>query len=120
MFNLLQKEEIFRDVPHAPVLAMARRWNDHFKAKRFRLAMPADTPLGASVGPEDFWTSPLSYGTLPLTEPALFAELQRASLVIFKGMLIQFLADAGDLVRTLICTINTELPQAHARRSLAS
>ena len=73
MFNLLQKEEIFRDVPHAPVLAMARRWNDHFKAKRFRLAMPADTPLGASVGPEDFWTSPLSYGTLPLTEPALFA-----------------------------------------------
>lgn len=84
-----------------PIHSMARRWREHFDAGRFRLSMPSDAPLGASVGPlGDFWTQPESYGHLPEAAPALLAELQSSDLVIFKGTLAPCVyLHVGDLVR---------------------
>lgn len=69
-----------------PIHRMAMRWRSHFEERRFRLAMPHDTPLGASVDTSsDYWTWPDSYETMPNRAPELFRELQTSDLVVFKG-----------------------------------
>lgn len=68
------------------VHAMAKRWREHFDAGRFKLAMPDDTPLGASAGQaSDYWTWPDSFGSMPSHAPDLLRELQKSDLVVFKG-----------------------------------
>lgn len=64
---------------------MADRWLGHLAAGRFKLSIPATTPLGADVGAANFWTTQYAYQDLPAMDPALLAELQKAGLVLFKG-----------------------------------
>lgn len=72
-----------------PLKAMAHRLKSHFDQGRVRLQVPGDVPLGASTGAlNDFWTGPDSYGAMPERAPVLLAELQKAGLVFFQGMLL--------------------------------
>ena len=90
MLDQLSQPSFFADAPSFPSLepvhAMAQRWHMYFSSGQFRLAMPHDAPLGASVNDlSDYWTWPDSYGLLPERAPNLHRELQASDLVIFKG-----------------------------------
>lgn len=64
---------------------LAQRWRQHVASGRFRISVPASTPLGADVPPANFWTTQYPFQDLPAVDPALVAELQQAGLVLFKG-----------------------------------
>ena len=76
MLDQLSQPSFFADA-HSfpslePVRAMAQRWHMYFSSGQFRLAMPHDAPLGASVNDlSDYWTWPDSYGLslIHISEP---------------------------------------------------
>lgn len=69
-----------------PVHEMARRWKSLFEQGRFRLQDSRELPLGTTTDAlDEFWTWPDSYGAMPQRAPSLFAELQKAGLVLFLG-----------------------------------
>jgi hypothetical protein len=89
MLDQLSQPDFFscaQDLAMEPIYRMAKRWRSHFEEGRFRLAMPDDSPLGASAGAlSDYWTWPDSYETMPERAPELFSRLKTSDLVLFKG-----------------------------------
>lgn len=63
---------------------LAKRWQGHLDAGRFRLSTSTTLKLGASSS-ANFWTTQYAYQDLPTVDPTLLADLQKADLVIFKG-----------------------------------
>ncbi|KAK4330351.1 putative Damage-control phosphatase [Rhodotorula toruloides] len=65
---------------------LAARWKRYVKEGKFRLSVPTELKMGDKGGGlADFWTTPHGFAELPAVAPQLLAELQKASLVIFKG-----------------------------------
>lgn len=65
------------------------RWREHFETGRFRVTLPLDRALAETseritATSASFWTSPLSFASLPEHDPALLQDLQQAGLVVFK------------------------------------
>lgn len=63
---------------------LAKRWQGHLDAGRFRLSVARDLKLNVPSS-ADFWTTQYAYQDLPAVDPTLLAELQKSNLVIFKG-----------------------------------
>lgn len=65
---------------------MVQRWQRYVKEGKLRLSVPTELNMGAPGGElADFWTTPFPFSDLPAKAPELLHELQKASLVIFKG-----------------------------------
>ncbi|ORY72884.1 DUF89-domain-containing protein [Leucosporidium creatinivorum] len=65
---------------------MVQRWQRYVDEGKFRLSTPLDLQMGDKGGElADSWTTAYPYSDLPEKAPALLAELQKSSLVIFKG-----------------------------------
>ncbi|BGP27397.1 duf89 domain protein [Rhodotorula toruloides] len=65
---------------------LAARWKRYVEEGKFRLSVPAELNMGDRGGElADFWTTPYGFADLPTAAPELLLELQKASLVIFKG-----------------------------------
>ncbi|KAF8623299.1 hypothetical protein AX17_007471 [Amanita inopinata Kibby_2008] len=69
--------------------AMVTRWQKYLDEGVFSLSVSLETPLGGVGAPHAelaaFWTSPHPYWDLKSHSPALFDELKRSDLVVFKG-----------------------------------
>ncbi|KAL6308789.1 DUF89 domain-containing protein [Sparassis latifolia] len=64
---------------------MVERWAAYLDSGVFELAVPRETPLGASNVKADFWTSPWPYWNMQELAPEVFEGLKHSGLVIFKG-----------------------------------
>ncbi|CAO1614761.1 unnamed protein product [Sympodiomycopsis kandeliae] len=66
---------------------LAATWRTFLRDGRFKLSVPISTKLGESTGLSrgDFWTEGVGYDQLPSVAPELLSDLQKSSLVIFKG-----------------------------------
>ncbi|KAL8291312.1 hypothetical protein RQP46_002290 [Phenoliferia psychrophenolica] len=74
------------ELEKADLKNMVERWQRYVEEGKFRLSVPLGLEMGAPGGEmADFWTTPDSFANLPSKAPELLVELQKASLVIFKG-----------------------------------
>ncbi|KAK4050006.1 Hairy/enhancer-of-split with YRPW motif protein 2 [Microbotryomycetes sp. JL201] len=65
---------------------MVTRWQKYVDEGKFKLAVPVDLKMGEGGGElADFWTSPWPFTEMGNRAPQLLKELQKSSLVIFKG-----------------------------------
>jgi len=64
---------------------MVTRWAAYLESGVFELAVPLDTPLGASDVKANFWTSPWPYWNMKEQGPEVYDSLKDSGLVIFKG-----------------------------------
>ncbi|GAA5918366.1 hypothetical protein JCM6882_007301, partial [Rhodosporidiobolus microsporus] len=79
-------EEGLSEEDRAALDALAVRWRKYVDEGVFRLSVPEGLKMGEEGGEmADFWTAPSSFCDLPAVAPQLLAELQKSSLVIFKG-----------------------------------
>ncbi|KAM0786168.1 hypothetical protein ACM66B_006975 [Microbotryomycetes sp. NB124-2] len=65
---------------------MVARWKRYVEDGTFKLSVPVDLEMGQPGGElADFWTSPWPFTEIEHRAPDLLKELQKSSLVIFKG-----------------------------------
>ncbi|GAA5876907.1 hypothetical protein JCM1840_002700 [Sporobolomyces johnsonii] len=89
LLDTLSDESFFPDLSDEDKHAfkvLVTRWKRYVEEGKFRLSVPKELKMGQPGGEiAEFWTTPYSFADLPAVAPELLKELQKASLVIFKG-----------------------------------
>jgi len=86
MVGSLMNPDFFPDhTPSTDVGALAARWQEHLSSGRFVLSVPLESRLGEQNVQADFWTSPSPFAVIKDEASSLSRELEKSTLVIFKG-----------------------------------